>query len=98
MSHRYFEKSDHTKLYSKVRPIPPESLNNRILELLNRTSPSDQREGVYVDVGCGNGQATFGLAPFFKEVHAFDISPSMIQEAKDEAVRRGQAFEHVQFR
>ena len=53
--------------------------------------------GTYVDVGCGNGQATFEFAPFFKDVHGFDISKAMITDAKDEAKRRGPGFEHLKF-
>ncbi|GBM62590.1 hypothetical protein AVEN_34028-1, partial [Araneus ventricosus] len=35
-----------------------------------------------VDVGCGNGQSTVILAPYFKRVHGSDVSETQIEQAK----------------
>ena len=38
-----------------------------------------------MDIGCGSGQSTFGLAPHFKKVLGLDISEAQIAEAKKKA-------------
>ena len=56
-------------------------------------------EGTYVDVGCGNGQATLCFAPFFKNVQGLDISKAMIEAAREKASSEatGTQYAHVQF-
>lgn len=37
---------------------------------------------IAVDVGCGSGQSTVNLAPFFNRVCGIDVSEAQIEEAK----------------
>ena len=37
---------------------------------------------VAVDIACGSGQGTLGLAPHFKRVIGYDISAAQINEGK----------------
>jgi SAM-dependent methyltransferase len=52
------------------------------------------RSGSALDFGCGLGRLTQGLAPHFDEVHGVDISPSMIDGAR-EADRDGRCEFHL---
>ncbi|KAH6935848.1 hypothetical protein HPB50_010811 [Hyalomma asiaticum] len=46
------------------------------------TPPEISDLNIAVDVGCGPGTSTTLLAPYFKEVHGYDISEAQITEAK----------------
>lgn len=70
---------DVTK-YAAFRPKYPTEL----IELL-RIKFTPDGKGRLLDLGCGSGQITFLLAPYYKEVVAFDIDHKMIQEAKQRA-------------
>src|SRR6187551_2294381 len=52
----------------------------------------DPRGGTCVEVGCGPGRMTAGLARRFDRVVAVDVSPEMLAQA-----RRNVRDEHVQF-
>lgn len=77
MSHRHFEESSHSQLYSVFRPRPPHSLVEKVLEGL----PLKNRERA-IDIGCGSGQSTFVLQSHFKEIVGIDVSSTQIDEAK----------------
>ncbi|CAG7659271.1 unnamed protein product [Allacma fusca] len=81
MSSRFFESSDHTKLYQQYRAQPPQELIERILEYL-RSKYTGELE-LALDVGCGSGQNTFSFAEHFKNVVGTDISPNQIAIAAD---------------
>jgi ubiquinone/menaquinone biosynthesis C-methylase UbiE len=49
-----------------------------------------------VDVGCGTGQSTFNLAPYFKRVLGIDYSDSQIKQAI-KAAKESSVAGHVQF-
>ncbi|KAL1431438.1 hypothetical protein MTO96_014285 [Rhipicephalus appendiculatus] len=55
------------------------TLTDEILKFL-KVKVSDLN--LAVDVGCGPGTSTTILAPYFKEVHGYDISEAQINEAK----------------
>lgn len=61
--------------YAKFRPTYPESLYEELAGLC-------PERGLAWDVGCGNGQATLGLARYFRHVIGSDISPGQLAEAK----------------
>ncbi len=66
--------SGHAAAYAKARPQYPDS----IFAWLAEASPS---AGAAWEAGCGNGQATEGLAKHFRTVLATDASADQIQLA-----------------
>ncbi|XP_072167816.1 putative methyltransferase DDB_G0268948 isoform X1 [Diadema setosum] len=76
---RLFEKVSHVDSYVKFRPTYPAELYHRILSFLNKKKPPPH--GTAVDVGCGSGQSTHGIAPSFQRVIGFDISKAQIEAA-----------------
>ncbi len=71
MKDNFSTKSDQ---YAKFRPIYPKALFDFI------KSNQQRRERVW-DCATGNGQMADGLADFFTEVHATDISESQLSHA-----------------
>jgi ubiquinone/menaquinone biosynthesis C-methylase UbiE len=45
-----------------------------------------------LDLGCGTGQATFALAPYFCAVDAFDSDPDMIEAARKRSTKEKTAY------
>jgi len=41
-----------------------------------------RREQVLIDVGCGSGLISLALAPWLARIHAFDLSPNMVERAR----------------
>ncbi|XP_059823149.1 putative methyltransferase DDB_G0268948 isoform X3 [Hypanus sabinus] len=76
----FFEGKEHAALYQKYRPCAPTETNSLILKYL------EKKKGkpfiLAVDVGCGSGQSSRGLAPFFDTVVGVDVSEAQIEEAK----------------
>jgi SAM-dependent methyltransferase len=66
--------SDHAQGYRASRPTYPAAL----FAWLAAQAPS---RGLAVDVGCGNGQASRGLADHFEAVAALDPSAEQIRQA-----------------
>ena len=60
--------------YVQTRPTYPDALFQWLAEI----APA---RDLALDVACGNGQATVGVAALFKKVVATDISPDMIEHA-----------------
>ena len=60
MAKRYFEDKEQAKHYEKFRPSPPDAL---IEYVISKTKKND----LALDIGCGSGQMTKLLAPFFKK-------------------------------
>lgn len=79
---RFFEDADHVKLYRQYRPKIPTALVERILKYLGQKRPAPH--SLAVDVGCGSGQTTLRLAPYFDRVLGTDVSPAQIDEASKE--------------
>merc|ERR1712223_1399574 len=77
-STRHFEEADHSALYAKVRPEPPESLIQSVLKFHDNTGNLN----LATDLGCGSGQFTKLLAPHFSKVVASDVSKAMLEEGK----------------
>ncbi len=73
----HFEESDHAKIYSLFRPVPPKSLVAQIADF------TKVDKALAVDVGCGSGQSSLVLAPHFAKVVGLDISESQIKEARE---------------
>lgn len=84
--------SNHADQYASYRPEYPASLYDYILSIV------PERQAAW-DCGTGNGQLAAGLAPFFKEVYATDISAAQLQHAqqRENIVYSKQAAEHTDF-
>ncbi|XP_018428047.1 PREDICTED: probable S-adenosylmethionine-dependent methyltransferase CRG1 [Nanorana parkeri] len=80
MSVRLFEEKEHASNYKKFRIEPQEEIINLIFSYLNERLPKPH--GLAVDVGCGTGQSTRILSPYFQKVLGTDISEAQIEEAK----------------
>jgi SAM-dependent methyltransferase len=66
--------AEESKIYAEARPTYPEAL---FAWLSNIVAQHDQ----CWDCATGNGQAAIGLAPYFRQVYATDISPEQIAHA-----------------
>ncbi|XP_072902752.1 putative methyltransferase DDB_G0268948 isoform X1 [Hemitrygon akajei] len=80
MATRFFEGKEHAALYQKYRPCAPTETNSLILKYLEKKK--GKPFSLAVDVGCGSGQSSRGLAPFFDTVVGVDVSEAQIEEAK----------------
>jgi len=83
LAYRLFEKSEHSALYAKYRPQPPQELITAITDYLEKNIQrnADNKFGGIVDVGCGTGQATSLFANDFTSVLGVDVSAGQINEA-----------------
>ena len=66
--------SEQSAAYKKFRPVYPAALYEEIL------SHFKQRERCW-DCGTGNGQVAVALAPYFKQIHATDLSENQLKQA-----------------
>ncbi|XP_030012908.1 putative methyltransferase DDB_G0268948 [Sphaeramia orbicularis] len=78
MSVRRFEGKDHAAAYLQYRVTPNELINPIMRYMEKRT----KQFHLAVDVGCGSGQGTRLLAPFFTKVVGTDISPAQLEMAQ----------------
>ncbi|XP_078003488.1 putative methyltransferase DDB_G0268948 [Phascolarctos cinereus] len=79
MATRLFEKKDHADLYQKYRFGPSEELQKIISYLEEKTAKPYK---LSVDVGCGSGQGSTVLVPYFEKAVGIDISEAQINQAK----------------
>jgi len=77
-STRHFEAPEHSALYAKVRPEPPESLMQSILKFHG----NHVNLKLATDLGCGSGQFTQLLAPHCSRVVASDVSKAMLDQGR----------------
>nr|XP_040033723.1 putative methyltransferase DDB_G0268948 [Gasterosteus aculeatus aculeatus] len=78
MAVRLFEGRDHAAAYLQYR-VAPEELIDRIMSYVEKQTPN--QVGLAVDVGCGSGQGTVLLAPYFTKVVGTDVSPAQLEMA-----------------
>uniref|UniRef100_A0A3B5ADN1 Si:ch211-93g23.2 n=1 Tax=Stegastes partitus TaxID=144197 RepID=A0A3B5ADN1_9TELE len=74
MAVRAFEGKDHAAAYRQYR-VTPQELISKIM------SSATKRYNLAVDVGCGSGQGTKLLAPYFTEVVGTDVSQAQLDMA-----------------
>uniref|UniRef100_A0A3B4ABH5 Methyltransferase type 11 domain-containing protein n=1 Tax=Periophthalmus magnuspinnatus TaxID=409849 RepID=A0A3B4ABH5_9GOBI len=79
MAVRLFEDKDHAAKYLKYR-VTPNEVVSEIMGLLKKRMPLPGK--LAVDVGCGSGQGTVLLAPYFTQVIGTDISPAQLENAQ----------------
>jgi len=89
---QYYESDSMTSDYYKFRPAYINEIRDIILEYLKQVSGKPPPYDLMVDVGCGNGQATNLMAPYFKKVLASDISENQIRIGKAQ-----NKFDHVTY-
>ena len=75
---KFFEAKHHAALYAKYRPTMPQIIVEKVVEFMKKSNSSFD---CAVDVGCGNGQSTYGLGEHFLKVLGVDTSSSQISEA-----------------
>ncbi|OCT63937.1 putative methyltransferase DDB_G0268948 [Xenopus laevis] len=80
MATRLFEGKLHASHYQKYRISPPQEIQDLILNYLDKRLKKPF--GLAVDVGCGTGQSSRSLIPYFQNVLGTDISEAQIEEAK----------------
>ncbi|XP_015229455.1 PREDICTED: putative methyltransferase DDB_G0268948 [Cyprinodon variegatus] len=78
MAVRLFEGKDHASSYLQYR-VAPHEMVSVIMSYIEKRKP--KRSELAVDVGCGPGQVTVLLAPYFNKVVGTDVSQAMIDRA-----------------
>ncbi|XP_068576000.1 uncharacterized protein, partial [Cebidichthys violaceus] len=69
----HFEGRDHAAAFLQYR-VTPDELIDRIMSYMEKKTPN--QVNLAVDVGCGSGQRTILLAPYFTKVVGTDVSPA----------------------
>ncbi|XP_038554263.1 putative methyltransferase DDB_G0268948 [Micropterus salmoides] len=83
MTVRLFEGKDHATAYLQYR-VAPHELISKIMSYVKKGNVyvhSPNQLNLAVDVGCGSGQGTTLLAPYFSNVVGTDISPAQLEMA-----------------
>ncbi|XP_067299990.1 putative methyltransferase DDB_G0268948 [Pseudorasbora parva] len=80
MTERMFEDKQHASLYQKYRFDPPDEVKELILQYLDKKKGKPHQ--LAVDVGCGTGQNSRALTPYFQQVVGIDVSESQVEEAR----------------
>lgn len=71
-------------------PVHAQGADLDRLALLAKTKAKEgEGFGRVLDLGCGGGHASFTLAPYVKEVVAYDLSAEMLAAVSEEARKRG---------
>ncbi|KAM9334040.1 putative methyltransferase [Symphorus nematophorus] len=79
MAVRLFEGKTHAAAYLQYR-VAPHELISTIMGYMEKKPPNQFK--LAVDVGCGSGQGTILLAPYFTKVVGTDISPAQLEMAQ----------------
>ncbi|XP_040212031.1 uncharacterized protein LOC120943036 [Rana temporaria] len=77
---REFEGKQQASNYQKFRIDTSQEITDLIFSYLEERFPKPH--GFAVDAGCGTGQNTRVIAPYFKKVLGIDISETQIEEAR----------------
>nr|CAK04941.1 novel protein [Danio rerio] len=80
MTERMFEEKQHASLYQQYRFAPPDELKELILQYLDKKKGKPHQ--LAVDLGCGTGQTSRPLTPYFQQVVGIDVSESQVEEAR----------------
>ncbi|XP_072016652.1 putative methyltransferase DDB_G0268948 [Amphiura filiformis] len=77
---KQFAEAEHATVYTKYRPKADPKVLETVIKYLKEKKQTPLN--VAVDVACGSGQSTVGLAPYFKKVIGYDISAAQINEGR----------------
>ena len=69
-----------------LRPVADEATYQKKLDITRKYFREDME---VLEIGCGTGSTAIAHAPYVKHVHATDISPRMIEVARDKAKDAG---------
>ena len=85
-----FGHAGQAKMYQEYRPVYPKALIDYVVNLV-----PEYKRNLYVDVACGSGQLTSGIAPHFHSSIGIDKSLEQLGQAKDAKIewRSGSAFD-----
>ncbi len=72
----------------QISKVSVERFNNQKQFLLTHYIPILDKNQVICDYACACGDWSFMVSPYVKHIDAYDISPSMIEKAKQEAEKR----------
>ncbi|CAF1115331.1 unnamed protein product [Adineta steineri] len=82
MSKRFFETAAHSDFYSQCRPTYPVEMMNKIINYLSLKYTINDND-LAIDIGCGTGQSTVLLAPYFQRIIGYDVSEQQINKANE---------------
>lgn len=71
-----------SKRYAK-RPVADEAAYQKKLEITRQYLQPDMQ---VLEIGCGTGSTAITHAPFVKHIQALDVSPKMLEIARDKAL------------
>ncbi|XP_038643818.1 putative methyltransferase DDB_G0268948 [Scyliorhinus canicula] len=80
MTVNFFKEHSHVAMYRKSRLSSPSQVDELVLNYLK--AKKGKPFTLAVDIGCGSGQSTRGLASYFDKVVGIDMSEAQIEEAK----------------
>jgi len=75
-----FQGAAHSGLYAKYRWAPPDCVIAAVVNFLKSKLPGAPW-ALGIDVGCGSGQSSPRLAPYFTRVSGYDVSQGQIDQA-----------------
>ncbi|GIY09197.1 hypothetical protein CEXT_303281 [Caerostris extrusa] len=81
MTTALFTGAKHAQIYAKFRPSPPASLISSIITYLEQKINPPFKKAV--DIGCGSGQSTIALSPYFETILGLDVSEAQIKQAEE---------------
>ncbi|CAF0883316.1 unnamed protein product [Rotaria sp. Silwood1] len=83
MSKRFFETTAHSDFYAQCRPTYSTDIIKKILDYLS-VKHTIKDDDLAIDIGCGTGQSTLLLAPYFRRIIGYDISEYQINKANED--------------
>ncbi|CAF1425320.1 unnamed protein product [Didymodactylos carnosus] len=81
MAKRFFENASHVVQYAAYRPTYSQALIEKIMNYLSLKYKGDY--DIAIDIGCGSGQSTKLLSPYFQQVYGYDVSKNQIKQANE---------------
>lgn len=79
MAKNFFATASHSAVYAACRPKPSSEIMSHLIGYCKEKNPD---LNTAIDVGCGSGQLTQLLSPFFKKIIGYDVSETQVTEAR----------------
>uniref|UniRef100_A0A1B6CRP2 Methyltransferase type 11 domain-containing protein n=1 Tax=Clastoptera arizonana TaxID=38151 RepID=A0A1B6CRP2_9HEMI len=86
----YIKTATHASAYSKFRPTPPQMLVEKIIEFIKEKI--SEPLATSIDIGCGSGQSTKILSPYFQKVIGIDNNDSQIELAQSQNITKNISY------
>ena len=87
-----FRWDDEARAYHELQKSKFGSLYSQVI---NRTLKNLTEEQNVVEIGCGSGLVTFGIASSVQSIKAYDISENMLRVARQDALK--QSSDNIEF-